>query len=172
MSPMTLPFLGRLISLHRLRKLLIWFGAVFAALILFAFFGLPPLAKSFLMRTLSEALHREVTIQQMRINPFTLSLTVKGVAVKDRATSDTFASFDQLFVNLESFSAFRLALIIKELRLDRPYLRIIHHQDGSYNFSDLLGTGSSNQRSETASRKFSLNNIRIVDGSVDLLDQD
>lgn len=56
--------------------------------------------------------------------------------VKDRETSDTFASFDQLFINLQSFSAFRLALILKEIRLDRPYIRIVHHQDGSYNFSD------------------------------------
>ncbi len=92
------------------------------------------------MRTLSETLHREVTIQQIIINPFTLSLTVKGVVVKDRETADTFASFDQLFINLESLSAFRLALILKEVRLDRPYIRIVHHQDGSYNFSDLLGT--------------------------------
>ncbi|MBZ0170277.1 MAG: DUF748 domain-containing protein [Kofleriaceae bacterium] len=164
-------FLGRLTASHRVRKLLIWSGAVFAALILFAFFGLPPLMRSFLIRTLSDTLHREVTIQQITINPFTLSLTARGVAVKDRETSETFASFDQLFVNLQGLSAFRLALILKEVRLDRPYIRIIHRQDGSYNFSDLLGAGSSDQGSTAAPPKFSLNNIRIVDGSVDLIDQ-
>ncbi len=171
MSPSAISFLGRLLPLHRFRKLLIWFGAVFAAVILFAFFALPPLARSYLMRTLSETLHREVTIQQIRINPFTLSLTVRGVAVKDRETSDTFASFDQLFINLQSVSAFRLALILKQVRLDRPYIRIVHHQDGSYNFSDLLGAGSSDQGGNAAPPKFSLNNIQIVDGSVDLIDQ-
>ncbi len=171
MRSFTVSLLNRLISRRRFRALLVWSGAVFAALILFAFFGLPPLARSFLMRTLSETLHRQVTIQQITINPFTLSLTVRGVTVKDRETSDTFASFDQLFINLESFSAFRWALILQEVRLDRPYIRIVHHQDGSYNFSDLLGTGSSDQGSDTAPRKFSLNNIRIVDGSVDFLDQ-
>lgn len=171
MRPSVVSLLGRLMPLHRFRKLLIWFGAVFAALILFAFFALPPLARSYLMRTLSETLHREVTIQQITINPFTLSLTVRGVAVKDRETSDTFASFDQLFINLQSVSAFRLALILKEVRLDRPYIRIVHHQDGSYNFSDLLGTGSSDQGGNAAPPKFSFNNIQIVDGSVDLIDQ-
>lgn len=145
MSPSVISFLGRLTASHRVRKLLIWSGAVFAALILFAFFGLPPLMRSFLIRTLSDTLHREVTIQQITINPFTLSLTARGVAVKDRETSETFASFDQLFVNLQGLSAFRLALILKEVRLDRPYIRIIHRQDGSYNFSDLLGAGSSDQ---------------------------
>ncbi|CBE68227.1 MAG: DUF748 domain-containing protein [Candidatus Methylomirabilis oxygeniifera] len=171
MSPSTISFLGRLSPLHRFRKLLIWFGAVFAAMILFAFFGLPPLARSFLIRTLSETLHREVTIQQIKINPFALSLTIRGVTVKDRETPETFASFDQLFINLQSFSAFRLALILKEVRLDRPYIRIVHHQDGSYNFSDLLGAGSSDQGGNAAPPKFSLNNIQIVGGSVDLIDQ-
>src|SRR5574337_1134460 len=115
MSRVPLSSLVRLMPLHRLRKLLIWFGAVFAAVILFAFFALPPLARSFLMRTLSEALHREVTIQQISINPFTLSLTVRGVVVKDRETSDTFASFDQLFVNLESLLGFFLSLLCPHL---------------------------------------------------------
>ncbi len=160
---------ARLISLHRLRQLLIWSGAVFAALILFAFFGLPPLARSFLMQKLSETLHREVTIQQITINPFTLSLTVRGVAVKERETPDTFVSFDQLFINLQSLSALRWALIVKEVRLDRPYIRIVQHQDGSYNFSDLL-IGESSADAKTTARKFSVNNIQIIGGSVDLLD--
>jgi len=123
------------------------------------------------MRTLSDALHREVTIQQIAINPFTLSLTVRGVTVKDRKTPDTFASFDQLFINLQAVSAFRLAPIAKEVRLDRPYIRIVHHQGGSYNFSDLLAADSSDQGGKAGPPKFSLNNIQIVGGSVDFTDQ-
>src|SRR5574337_413612 len=65
----------------------------------------------------------------------------------------------------------RWALILKELRLDRPYIRIVRHQDGSYNFSDLLAAGGSGQGGGAALSRFSFNNIRIVDGSVDLLDQ-
>lgn len=168
---LTVSSLSQLISRRRFRSLLIWSTSVFVVLTLFAFFGLPPLMRSFLVRTLSDTLHREVTIQQIKINPFTLSLTVRGVVVKDRETPDTFASFDQLFINLQSLSAFRWALLLKEVRLDRPYIRIVRHQDGSYNFSDLLGTDSSNQGSDTTQRKFSLNNVWIVDGSVDLIDQ-
>ncbi|PWB80788.1 MAG: hypothetical protein C3F08_03500 [Candidatus Methylomirabilota bacterium] len=171
MSASVTALAGRLMRAPRLRKLLIWFGAVVAALILFAFFALPPLMKSYLIRTLSDTLHREVAIQQIGINPFTLSVTVGGVTVKDRDTSDTFVSLDRLFINLESLSIFRLALIVKEVHLDRPYIRIVHHQDGSYNFSDLLGTGSSKQGSNAAPRKFSFNNVRIVGGSLDLIDQ-
>lgn len=171
MRPSVVSFLGRLMPLHRLRKLLIWSSAVFVALTLFAFIGLPPLVRSFLIRTLSDTLHREVTIQQIRINPLTLSLTVRGVAIKDRETPEMFVSFDQLFINLQSLSALRWAVILKEVRVDRPYIRIVRHQDGSYNFSDLLGASDSGQGGGAAPRRFSFNNIRIIDGSVDLLDQ-
>ncbi len=171
MRPSVVSLLGRLMPLQRLRKLLIWSGAVFVAVTLFAFLGLPPLMRSFLMRTLSDTLHRKVTIQQIKINPLTLSLTVRGVMVKDREAPDTFVSFDQLFINLQSVSALRWAVILKDMRIDRPYIRIVRHQDGSYNFSDLLGAGGSGQGGGAAPRKFSFNNIRIVDGSVDILDQ-
>src|SRR5574337_40565 len=172
MRPSALPLFSRLMSSRRLRRLLIWLAAFFVAVILFAFFGLPPLVRSLLVRTLSETLHREVAIQQVTINPLTLSLSIKGLLIKDREQADTFASFDQRFINLQSVSALRLALILKEVRLDRPYIRIVRHQDGSYNFSDLLtGGDSSRSGGATATHKFSLNNIRIVDGSVDLVDQ-
>ncbi|PWB47949.1 MAG: hypothetical protein C3F12_03105 [Candidatus Methylomirabilota bacterium] len=168
----TMPtFLTRMFSLKRLRTLLIWFTALFVTVTLIAFFVLPPLARSFLIRTLSDALHREVAIQQIAINPFTLSLTVKGLTVKDRETPDTFASFDQLFINLESLSAFRWALILKEVRLDRPHIRIVHHQDGSYNFSDLLKGDGADRGGGGAPSRFSVNNIQIVDGSIDFIDQ-
>ena len=171
MRPSVVSLLGRLLAMHRLRKLLIWSGAVFVAVTLFALIGLPPLVRSFLIRTLSDTLHREVAIQQIKINPLTLSLTVRGLTIKDREKTDTFASFDQLFINLQSSAVLRWALILKDVRLDRPYIRIVRHQDGSYNFSDLLGTGDSSQGGRGASGRFSLNNIRIVDGSVDILDQ-
>lgn len=164
-------FVIRLISLQRLRTLLIWSATLFVTATLIAFFALPPLVRSFLTQTLSDALHREVAIQQISVNPFTLSLTVKGLTVKDRETPDTFASFDQLLINLESFSLFRWALILREVRLDRPYIRIIHHQDGSYNFSDLLKGGGADRDGGGAPSRFSVNNIRIVDGSIDVIDQ-
>ncbi len=82
--------------IHRFKKLFIWTGVFFALLILFAFFGLPPLVKSIATKRLSATLHREVTIQKVSINPFTLSLTVKGILIKDRESSGTFVSLDEL----------------------------------------------------------------------------
>src|SRR5574341_297851 len=156
---------------HRFKKPLIWSAAVFAVLTIFAFFGLPPLVKSLLIKRLSATLHREVSIQEISANPFALSLTVRGFLIKDRASSEAFASFDELFLNFQSLSALRRALIVKEIRVSRPFIRVVRHEDNSYNFSDLLTADESQKSDAKQPLQFSLNNIQILDGSVDFLDE-
>ena len=66
---------------------------------------------------LTAALHREVTIAEVRVNPFALSATLRGLAVKEPKGPETFASFEELYLNLEASSLFRWAAVVKEVRL-------------------------------------------------------
>ena len=104
----------------------------------FGFFGLPPLVKSLLTKRLSEALHREVTIQQIKMNPYALSLTIRGFLAKDKGSSEKFVSFDELYVNLQSISIPRVALVLREIRLKQPYFNVKRIDEATYNFSDLM----------------------------------
>ena len=79
-----------------------------------------------------------MTINQIKINPYALSVTVRGLMIKDRGSSETFVSCEEIFLNLQSLSALRMALILKEIRLTKPFIKITRHQDMSYNFSDLI----------------------------------
>ncbi|MGD0916158.1 MAG: DUF748 domain-containing protein, partial [Thermodesulfobacteriota bacterium] len=159
--------------MRRLKKLLIVLVIFFACFTIFGFFLLPPILKSILTQKLSESLHREVIINRLRVNPYALSLTAKGFTVKDRGSSETFVSFDELFLNLQSLSALKFALIIKEIRLKQPFIRISRHQDMSYNFSDLIEKKESKPTEKEKSKplRFSLNNIRIENGSIDFWDE-
>jgi uncharacterized protein involved in outer membrane biogenesis len=156
----------------RIRKILIGLLAFFVVFTLVGFFVLPPLVKSILTKELSENLHREVTVDQIRINPYTLSITARGLRIKDRMSAETFVSCDEIFINLESLSALRMALILKEIRFTKPYVKITRNQDLSYNFSDLLEKKepASPEKAKTKPLRFSLNNIRIEDGSIDFSD--
>ena len=49
----------------------------------------------------------------------------KGFLVKDRGSSQTFVSFDELYINLQIISLFRLALIFKEIRLKKPFINLV-----------------------------------------------
>ena len=160
--------------MRRFKKPLIGLVLLFAVFTLFGFFGLPPIAKSLLTKKLSQALHREVTIQQIKTNPYALSLTVIGFLVKDRGGSEKFASCDEIYLNLESISVFKLALVLREIRLKQPYLNIKRNEDSSYNFSDLLEKKEPTIPEKPADKpkplRFSLNNIRFENGSIDLWD--
>ena len=145
---------------------------LFVVFTLVGFFVLPPVLKSVLTKQLSKNLNREVAISQIRINPYALSATVRGLTIKDRTGTETFLSCDEIFLNLQSISALRMALILKEIRFTKPYIRITRNQDLSYNFSDLLEERQPPfpKKAKSKPLRFSLNNISIEDGSIDFLD--
>jgi uncharacterized protein involved in outer membrane biogenesis len=156
----------------RAKRILIGLVILFAVFTLVGFFVLPPIVKSILTNQLSENLHREVTIEQIKFNPYTLSISVRGLTIKDKGSSETFVSFGEIFLNFQSFSALRRALIFSEIRLTQPYIKITRNQDASYNFSDLLEKKESKppEKEKPKPLRFSLNNIRIENGSIDFSD--
>jgi uncharacterized protein involved in outer membrane biogenesis len=157
----------------RLKKIAIGLILFFVLFTLVGFFILPPVLKSILTKELSKNLHREVTIHQIKVNPYALSVTAKGFLVKDRSSSETFVSCDEIFLNVQSLSAPRMALIFKEIRFTKPYIRVTRNQDLSYNFSDLTEKKEPKppEKEKPKPLRFSFNNIRIENGSIDFLDE-
>jgi len=157
----------------RLKKILIGFIIFFVVFTLVGFFVLPPILKSILIKQLSQNLHRDVTINQIKINPYALSVTARDLMITDRGSSETFVSCEEIFLNLQSLSALRMALILKEIRLTKPFIKITRHQDMSYNFSDLIEKKEAKppEKEKLKPLRFSLNNIRIENGSIDFFDE-
>ena len=156
----------------RAKKILIGLVILFAVFTLVGFFALPPIVKSILTKQLSQNLHREVTIDQIKINPYTLSISVRGLTIKDKGSSETFVSLGEIFLNFQTLSALRLAVIFSEIRLTQPYIKITRNQDESYNFSDLMEKKEPKppEKEKPKPLRFSLNNIRIENGSIDFWD--
>lgn len=151
----------------RLKKIVPGLVILLVLFTVIGFFVVPPVLKSVLTTRLSAALHRKVVIGAISVNPYTLSVKARGLKISERTNAETFAACDEIFLNLESFSVFRMAPVLKEVRLVRPYVRIIRNKDSTYNFSDLLENSDPNKPTP----RFSLNNITITDGSVDFLDE-
>jgi uncharacterized protein involved in outer membrane biogenesis len=151
-------------------KVILSVVAVLVVIVIAAYFVLPPILKTFLVKTLSENLHREVALKQISINPLRLTVTVDSLQVKDPGAPDTFIGFDRLFLNIDSLSLFRRALILKEIRLTNPVIRVTRREDGSYNFSDLIPQEDKAAEKKSQPLQFSLNNIHIENGSVDFWD--
>jgi hypothetical protein len=157
--------------MSRTRKIILAAVVLIALFMVASYFVLPPIFKSVLTKKLSESLHRDTSIESIEFNPFTISLKIKGFLMKDRNSAETFVSFRELFVDAGVLSIIKRAVILKEVKLVQPYVRIIRNKDQTYNFSDLMqGQKSGEGKKESHPLQFSLNNIQIIGGRVDFWD--
>ncbi|HWX77468.1 MAG TPA: DUF748 domain-containing protein [Candidatus Acidoferrales bacterium] len=153
----------------RTKKIAIWFVSVMAAIGVIGALVAPPLLRRVLANQLTTKLHRQVSIEQIRINPYAMSATVRGFTMKERQSPATAVSFDELYVNLELQSLFRWGLVVKALHLVKPYVNLVRNEDRTYNYKDLIDEFMSGPSGPTP--RFSVNNIQIIDGKIDFDDR-
>ena len=101
------------------------------------FLVVPAIIKSKAPAIIEQQLGRQVTVNQIRLNPFALSLTVRGFDLKE-LNGESFVGFKKLYVNFQLSSLFRLAFTFADVSLLNPYGHVKVLADGSLNFSDLL----------------------------------
>ena len=159
----------------RARKIAIWLVAIVAAFGIIAGLVAPPLLRGKLESELSTKLHRQVSIEQIRINPFAMSVTIRGFLMKERQGSATAFSFDELYANLELASLFRWGPVLKEIRLVKPYINVVRNEDRTYNFTDLIEEFTKEPPGPKVppapTPRFALNNIQVLDGKIDFDDR-
>ena len=153
----------------RTRKIAIWFVAIVAVIGILGALVAPLLLRGKLASVLSEKLHREVSIEQIRINPYTMTATLRGFLMKERQSTATAVSFDEIYVNLELESLFRLGPVLKAIRLAKPYVNLVRNENFKYNFQDLIDEFTSGPSGPTP--RFALKNIEIIDGKIDFDDR-
>jgi hypothetical protein len=138
---MNIPLLNRLS--RRQRKLLYWVAGVFLFYSIAGFFILPPIVRSEAAKILSQQLGREVSIQQVKLNPYAFSGTIRGLVIKEK-NGDPFVSWDEVYGRVQVTSLFQHAWVIKEVNATNPYVQVMMKQDGTFNFSDILAKFSTN----------------------------
>ena len=124
--------------LRRFRRSLIALGAgVF--LILFGFYGLPPIVKAQAIKQLSTRLGRPVTIERLALNPLALSATIEGFAIADPAPgTGVFTGWRRLHVNVSASSLYSGELRLQEVSLEGFTTRVDRTKTGGFNFDDIL----------------------------------
>jgi hypothetical protein len=155
-----------------LKRYVLWIAIALAVFTVVGFLVLPPIAKSVLVKQLSEKLHRPVAIKAIRINPFAFTIRVEGFTMKDRGGTGPFVSFEELSLDLQAASIVRGGPVLREILLRSPSVTVIRNEDATYNFSDILDEFAAKpDESKGKPLRYSLNNIRIVGGSADFDDR-
>ncbi len=110
--------------------------ALYAA---FGFLLLPLITRHVLIEKVGPAMNRQVSVGDIRFNPFALTADITGLTISERNSTGEFVAFDALHTNLELSSLLRLAIVMRDLRLDGPRINIRLDRDGRTNFADLAG---------------------------------
>src|SRR4051812_17149735 len=85
-----------------------WISRVATFMLFYTVFGfliLPWIVKLVAINQLTKQLDRETTIRQVRINPYVLSGTIRGLLIKDK-DGEPFISFEEAFANFQLSSFF------------------------------------------------------------------
>jgi hypothetical protein len=120
----------------RCRTLVFWVVGLVFFYTLFGFVILPLVVKHIAINQLSKQLDREVTIRSVRINPYVLSGTIRGLLVKDK-DGEPFLSLEEAYANFQLSSFFGKPWVFKEIHTTQPYVRVQIDKDYTFNFSDL-----------------------------------
>jgi hypothetical protein len=132
----------------------------------FGFWIAPGVVRGQIVKHGSEALGRTVTLEDVRINPFALSVELSQFAIQETDGSPITA-FDDLYVNFSTTSAFRLAWTFSEFRVTRPRVELVIREDGSLN---LAAMGPANPEEPAKSEEEAAGLPRVVVGHLVVTD--
>jgi hypothetical protein len=115
----------------------LWAAAVFLVYVLVGFFVLPPIIKAQLLKRLPPITKRQAAVREVKFNPLVLSLTIRGLSLTE-PDGQVFASWEELYVNFQLSSIFRLAWTFAEIGLKQPYGHVALFKDGQFNFANMF----------------------------------
>src|SRR5579871_4460597 len=164
-------------KLSRRAKWLIGLGTAFVLYTLIGFFLVPVIVKSQMLKRLPALTKRQVSIEQVKFNPYALSLTIRGFALKE-PSGEVFTSFDEFYANFQLWaSLFKRSLVFDEISLKGPFAQITYLQDGNFNFANLLesavgspGTNSPGTNAPSPPPRLLVYNLSITNGSIAFAD--
>lgn len=136
----------------------------------FGFLAVPAIIKSQAVQFAADKLHRQLTIEKAEFNPFTLTTALQDVKMMEPDGSSVFASFDRLAADIAWQSLFRMAPVVQEVRLTKPYVQLVRKDANHYSIDDILAYIASQPPSPEPAR-YSVNNIQLEGGTLSFDDR-
>jgi uncharacterized protein involved in outer membrane biogenesis len=156
---------GRVVKIALSLPFLIVAG-LFGLYLVFGFFLVNPLAQKLLPAIGEDKLASRLSAEQVAFNPLTLEATVNGLKLTEM-NGAPLASFDRLYVNVDTTGLFRWAWRIRDIQLERPRAALEVRRGGKLNWAALIAKLNEDKEppSDTLARVL-IDHIRIADGDI------
>ncbi|HET9252495.1 MAG TPA: DUF748 domain-containing protein, partial [Candidatus Eisenbacteria bacterium] len=154
----------------KLKTILLSLGVALVVYALAGFLLAPRLVRSILLENLGKTLTTTPTLEAVRVNPFALSLTLRGFAIPEpggKSGVPPAVAFDELHLRASILSPFYRAWTLDELRLEKPSVNAAILEDRTLSLFRLLreqpasGDSTSGEPPAVLVRQ-----LRIADGSL------
>jgi AsmA protein len=128
--------------MKKLFKIIVIIGLVLVLLILALFvaarwFITPERVRQAVVPLAEKALNRPVSLGHIKISVFS-GVSIADVRIGMKDESGDFISADLAVLRYQLIPLLKKQVVLDEVRLERPEIRVIRHADGTFNFSDLL----------------------------------
>ncbi len=150
----------------RRRRLVLWGAGLY---VFTGFFLLPALVKWQLRQQLPALTHRQAEVKQVRMNPFTLSLTIRGLSLTE-TNGTPFVACDEFYANFELSSLFHWAWTFDEIHLIRPTANLVRLRSGAFNVSDFVATNTMETNFPSALPALRIRSLLVTNALVTLTD--
>ncbi len=156
---------GRIVKIVSSLPFLIVAG-LFGLYLVFGFFLVDPLAQKLLPWIGENKLASRLSVRYIKFNPLTLEATVDGLNLAEQ-NGAPLASFERLYVNLETTGLFRWAWRIRDIQLDQPLAIVEVRPGGKLNWAALIAKLNEDKMppSDMIARVL-IDHIRIGDGHI------
>ena len=104
---------------------------------LFGFFLLPAVLKAKIPSLIHEETGRKSSIAKVEFNPFKLVANIEGFKILEK-NGKPFVEFNSLNADINGFQSIKqMALVIDEVALKKPIVRLAKLKDGKFNYEDM-----------------------------------
>ncbi|AAZ98099.1 conserved hypothetical protein [Thiobacillus denitrificans ATCC 25259] len=141
-------------------------AGLFVLYLVTGFFLVDPLAQKLLPWIGEDKLASRLSARRVTFNPLTLEATVEGLKLAEKSGAPL-ASFERLYLDLDSTGLFRWAWRIRDIDLVQPHATVEVRRGGTLNWAALIARLREDEKppSETMVRLL-VDHIRIADGRV------
>ena len=102
--------------------------------------ALPEVVRRVALDEIPKRTGRPVTIEDVDLNLFTGHLAIKQFRLADREGREPFIEVERLDIRLAPLALLRAHVLVRELVLTSPTIRVVRTGPAEFNFSDLLAT--------------------------------
>lgn len=111
----------------------------------------PDRVKGTLLPLAEKNLHRKIELGDIEVSFFS-GIEIHGLKLYEKNSQDVFVSTDMVRLRYRLLPLLALKVVVDEVRLEKPQIRVVRLKDGSFNFTDLIGSANTEMNTELPSQ--------------------